>query len=229
MSSSAAEDAVLLATVATGRESAPPPLHAMVPSAAPAISRSNIRFRVLLIRWTRSARMGFAGSTRSVESYRSACFSSSISGRTSGAIRGRAIFDARVIWLDHVRFGTLLEILFIGLPLAFHALYGVVLAFDKKRNPDDYPYRHQHFALLLRASGLLSLLFIAWHIWELPAQPTARENSRDRSFRCGRAALVDDLARGAVSRNRLFFRAFRDASAFHVRNDFVHVQRAQRS
>jgi succinate dehydrogenase / fumarate reductase cytochrome b subunit len=89
---------------------------------------------------------------------------------TSGAIRGRAIFDARVIWLDHVRFGTLFEILFIGLPLAFHALYGVVLAFDKKRNPENYPYREQHFALLLRASGLLSLLFIAWHVWELPLQ-----------------------------------------------------------
>jgi succinate dehydrogenase / fumarate reductase cytochrome b subunit len=89
---------------------------------------------------------------------------------TSGAIRGRAAFDARVIWLDHVRFGTLLEILFIGLPLAFHALYGVVLAFDKNQNPDDVPYRHQHFSLLLRASGLLSLVFIAWHLWELPAQ-----------------------------------------------------------
>jgi succinate dehydrogenase / fumarate reductase cytochrome b subunit len=89
---------------------------------------------------------------------------------TSGAIRGRAAFDARVIWLDRVRFGTLLEILFIGLPLAFHALYGVVLAFDKKQNPEDYPYRDQHFALLLRVSGLLSLLFIAWHQWELPLQ-----------------------------------------------------------
>jgi succinate dehydrogenase / fumarate reductase cytochrome b subunit len=88
----------------------------------------------------------------------------------SGAIRGRAAFDARVIWLDDVRFGTLLEILFIGAPLLFHALYGVFLAFDKKENPERYPYRHQHFALLLRVSGLLSLLFIAWHLWELPAQ-----------------------------------------------------------
>ena len=89
---------------------------------------------------------------------------------TSGAIRGRAVFDARVTWLDGLRFGTAIEILLIGLPLLFHALYGVVLAFDKKQNPDDYPYRHQHFALLLRASGVLSLLFIAWHVWELPAQ-----------------------------------------------------------
>jgi succinate dehydrogenase / fumarate reductase cytochrome b subunit len=88
----------------------------------------------------------------------------------SGAIRGRAAFDARVIWLDGVRFGTFLEILFIGLPLAFHALYGVVLAFDKKRNPDLYPYKDRKFVFLLRATGVLSLVFIAWHVWELPAQ-----------------------------------------------------------
>ena len=89
---------------------------------------------------------------------------------TSGAIRGRAAFDARVIWLDQIRFGTVLEILFISLPLAFHALYGVVLAFDKKENPERYPYKNRHFAFLLRASGVASLGFIAWHIWELPAQ-----------------------------------------------------------
>jgi succinate dehydrogenase / fumarate reductase cytochrome b subunit len=88
----------------------------------------------------------------------------------SGAIRGRAAFDARVIWLDGVRFGSVLEILFIGLPLAFHAVYGVVLAFDKKQNPDLYPYKDQRFAFLLRATGVLSLLFIAWHVWELPLQ-----------------------------------------------------------
>ena len=88
----------------------------------------------------------------------------------SGAIRGRAAFDARVIWLDGVRFGTLLEIVFIGLPLAFHALYGFVLAFDKKQDPDRYPYKDRHFAFLLRATGLLSLVFMAWHLWELPLQ-----------------------------------------------------------
>lgn len=89
---------------------------------------------------------------------------------TSGAIRGRAVFDARVLWLDHVRIGTLLEVLFIGLPLLFHAGYGIVLAFDKAQDPERYPYPDQHFAVLLRASGLLSLVFMAWHLWELPAQ-----------------------------------------------------------
>ncbi|MEO7108838.1 MAG: hypothetical protein ABI183_00255 [Polyangiaceae bacterium] len=89
---------------------------------------------------------------------------------TSGAIRGRVVFDARVIWLDHLRVGTLFEIVFILVPLLFHAGYGVVLAFEKKDDPDRYPYADRHFRFLLRASGLLSLVFIAWHVWELPLQ-----------------------------------------------------------
>ena len=83
-------------------------------------------------------------------------------------MKSRAAFDARVLWLDRWRAGVVLEIVFILAPLAFHALYGVVLAFDKTDDADEYPYAKSRFRLLLRASGLASLTFIAWHLWELP-------------------------------------------------------------
>ena len=87
---------------------------------------------------------------------------------TAGAMKSRAAFDARVTWLDRSRVGTVLEIVFILAPLAFHALYGVVLAFDKTESDAEYPYPKNRFRLLLRASGIASLVFIAWHLWELP-------------------------------------------------------------
>lgn len=87
---------------------------------------------------------------------------------TAGAMKSRAAFDARVLWLDRSRAGLAFEIVFILAPLAFHALYGVVLAFDKTEKEDAYPYPDHRFRLLLRASGIAALVFIAWHMWELP-------------------------------------------------------------
>lgn len=83
-------------------------------------------------------------------------------------MKSRATFDARVLWLDRWRAGLAFEILFILAPLAFHAFYGIVLAFDKTERDAEYPYPERRFRLLLRASGLASLAFIAWHLWEVP-------------------------------------------------------------
>ncbi|MGH7286056.1 MAG: hypothetical protein ACRELY_31430 [Polyangiaceae bacterium] len=87
---------------------------------------------------------------------------------TAAAMKSRDAFDARVLWLDRWRAGLAFEIVFILAPLAFHALYGVVLAFDKTEKEDAYPYPQNRFRFLLRASGIASLAFIAWHMWELP-------------------------------------------------------------
>lgn len=93
------------------------------------------------------------------------------------------MFEARVTWLDGRSIGGALEFLFVWLPLAFHALYGVVLAFERTGGSGKgrgrgggrgdgsgggSPYPGTRFRLLLRVSGLASLLFIAWHSWELP-------------------------------------------------------------
>lgn len=83
-------------------------------------------------------------------------------------MKSRAAFDSRVLWLDHTKIGLAFELLFIWLPLAFHALYGVVLAFDRTEKDVESPYPGTRFRAILRVSGLLSLLFIGWHSWEAP-------------------------------------------------------------
>ncbi|MEO8800594.1 MAG: hypothetical protein ABI551_22075, partial [Polyangiaceae bacterium] len=87
---------------------------------------------------------------------------------TAGAMKSRSAFDSRVLWLDRTKIGLVFELLFIWLPLAFHALYGIALAFDRAETDVDSPYPGTRFRPILRVSGLLSLLFIGWHSWEAP-------------------------------------------------------------
>ncbi|HEX7663591.1 MAG TPA: hypothetical protein VF407_03730 [Polyangiaceae bacterium] len=87
---------------------------------------------------------------------------------TAGVMKSRAAFDSRVLWLDRTKIGLVFEIVLIWIPFAFHALYGVVLAFDRSEKDVDSPYPGRRFGPILRVSGLASLLFIGWHSWGAP-------------------------------------------------------------
>ena len=82
------------------------------------------------------------------------------------AQRGQAFFDRAVAEINHLPFLPLLEIFGIFIPLAFHALYGVKLAFEGRVNVGRYPYSRNVLYTLQRASGLVAFLFIGWHLWE---------------------------------------------------------------
>ena len=82
------------------------------------------------------------------------------------ALKGQLFFDRAVADINHLPFLPLIEIFGIFVPLAFHALYGVKLAFDGRVNVARYPYTRNVLYTLQRATGLLAFLFIAWHLWE---------------------------------------------------------------
>ena len=82
------------------------------------------------------------------------------------AQRGQAFFDRAVAEINHLPFLPLLEIFGIFIPLAFHALYGVKLAFEGRVNVGRYPYSRNVLYTLQRVTGLIAFAFIAWHLWE---------------------------------------------------------------
>src|SRR5262249_24378661 len=79
------------------------------------------------------------------------------------ALRGQAAFDRTIAWTASVTFWSVLEIVLVLLPLAFHRLYGVVLLLDKKRAAEPSPY-DPSWRVLVRASAWIALVFIAFHV-----------------------------------------------------------------
>jgi succinate dehydrogenase / fumarate reductase cytochrome b subunit len=82
------------------------------------------------------------------------------------ALKGQPAFDRAVADINHLPFLPLLEIFGIFVPLAFHALYGVKLAFEGRGNVARYPYSRNVLYTLQRATGLVAVAFIGWHLAE---------------------------------------------------------------
>ncbi len=82
----------------------------------------------------------------------------------SKAIQGQTCFANAVDDIVHLPFLPAIEIFGIFLPLAFHALYGVKLAFESKVNVGAYGYPRNWLFVLQRVTGILTLIFIIVHL-----------------------------------------------------------------
>src|SRR5699024_3962218 len=56
------------------------------------------------------------------------------------------------------------------LPILFHAVLGVYFVFTAKYNAGRYGYLRNWLFLLQRVTGITTLIFIAWHVWETRVQ-----------------------------------------------------------
>jgi len=86
--------------------------------------------------------------------------------RNARALRGQVAFDAAVRDINHLPLLPLIELFGNFVPLAFHALYGVKLAFDGRPNVGRYPFSKNWLYTLQRVSGIVAFAFIGWHLWE---------------------------------------------------------------
>ena len=82
------------------------------------------------------------------------------------ALQGQEQFDAAVAGINHLPYVAVLEWGLILLPLLFHAVYGVKLAFEAKHNVGKYTYSRNWMYTLQRITGVLALFFILFHLWE---------------------------------------------------------------
>ncbi|HRX86138.1 MAG TPA: succinate dehydrogenase cytochrome b558 subunit [Phycisphaerae bacterium] len=59
------------------------------------------------------------------------------------------------------------EMAFIFLPLAFHAVYGVVIALSADMNAREYRYGPNIRYTLQRWTGIIAFAFIMFHVWQM--------------------------------------------------------------
>jgi len=86
------------------------------------------------------------------------------------ALRSQQAFDEAVDTIQRLPFLPFIEIFGIMLPLAFHALYGLVLMRESQPNVARYPYGRNWLYVMQRVTGVLTLLFIGWHLYEYRVQ-----------------------------------------------------------
>jgi len=86
------------------------------------------------------------------------------------ATRGAEAYNSTVGLIENLPFVLALEFIFIYIPILFHAVYGVYLVFQAKHNVGNFSYYRNWFFLLQRITGIITLIFIVWHVWETRIQ-----------------------------------------------------------
>jgi succinate dehydrogenase / fumarate reductase cytochrome b subunit len=96
------------------------------------------------------------------------------------AVNGPLAYGLQVKFLNSLPLVRVLEWAFIFIPLAFHALYGVWIAFRGRANVNVYPWAGNWMYLTQRITGLIAFAYIVQHVWrqrfagvQLPEHPGA--------------------------------------------------------
>ncbi len=80
-------------------------------------------------------------------------------------LKGAAAYNEKVEFLRSLPFLVPIEILFIGLPILFHALYGMYVTFTAQPNLLRYRYATNWLYHLQRATGIMAFAYIVYHVW----------------------------------------------------------------
>src|ERR1035437_6141558 len=96
------------------------------------------------------------------------------------ALNGPLAYAQQVKFLNSLPLVRVLEWVFIFIPLAFHAGYGVWIAFRGRANVDVYPWAGNWAYLTQRITGIIAFVYIIQHVWRqrfsgvmLPEHPGA--------------------------------------------------------
>lgn len=83
---------------------------------------------------------------------------------------GHEGFIKSVQWLNSLPLVFALELFGIWLPLLYHGIYGLYVAYTARNNPTNYGYFRNWMFTLQRVTGVITLLFVAWHVFETRVQ-----------------------------------------------------------
>jgi len=86
------------------------------------------------------------------------------------ATKGPEAFNSGAHFMESLPFRIFLEVFIIFLPLIYHAVYGVYIAFTAKSNAGRYGFFRNWMFLLQRVTGIVTLVFIVWHVWSTRIQ-----------------------------------------------------------
>jgi len=79
---------------------------------------------------------------------------------------GKEGFDAAVGLLISLPFVLFLELVGIWLPLLYHGVYGLYIAYTSRNNVGNYNYGRNVAFLLQRVTGVITFVFVIWHVYE---------------------------------------------------------------
>jgi succinate dehydrogenase / fumarate reductase cytochrome b subunit len=86
------------------------------------------------------------------------------------ATRGPEAYNSVIEFIEGLPFLIFLEIFLIYLPLLFHSIYGIYIAFQASNNVSRYGYFRNLMFFVQRITGVITLVFISWHVWETRIQ-----------------------------------------------------------
>jgi succinate dehydrogenase / fumarate reductase cytochrome b subunit len=82
------------------------------------------------------------------------------------ATRGPEAFNNAAHFMENLPFRYVLEACIIFIPLIYHAVFGVYIAFTGKNNTNQYGYTRNWLFVFQRISGIITLIFVSWHVWQ---------------------------------------------------------------
>lgn len=81
------------------------------------------------------------------------------------ATTGAASFNSAVDTIQHIPFLHFIEFFFIFLPLTYHGVYGLYVAFTSGYNAGQYSWGRNVLFVLQRVTGVITFVFIIYHLW----------------------------------------------------------------
>ncbi|KGA98136.1 succinate dehydrogenase cytochrome B558 [Alkalihalobacillus alcalophilus ATCC 27647 = CGMCC 1.3604] len=82
------------------------------------------------------------------------------------ATRGASAFNQASHFMESLPFRYALELFIIFIPILYHGIYGIYIAFTAKNNVQRYSTFRNWMFMLQRFTGVFLLIFIAWHVYE---------------------------------------------------------------
>lgn len=82
------------------------------------------------------------------------------------ALLGRERFEDAVVESNARPFASVFEVVFLFLPLLFHAAYGIRLSLLSKVNVQHYPHSKNWGYVMQRVTGVIALGFIGYHLYQ---------------------------------------------------------------
>lgn len=83
---------------------------------------------------------------------------------------GASGFTDSVLWLNSLPLVFFLELFGIWLPLLYHGVYGLYIAYQSKPNLNRYNIERNWRYTLQRISGIITFVFIVWHLFQTRVQ-----------------------------------------------------------
>lgn len=83
---------------------------------------------------------------------------------------GASGFTDSVLWLNSLPLVFFLELFGIWLPLLYHGVYGLYIAYQSKPNLNRYNIERNWRYTLQRITGIITFVFIVWHLFQTRVQ-----------------------------------------------------------